>query len=336
MKVGILTKILREKTFEEALEQISSVGYEAITLGSGGLSNNPEDHCNAERLVNNPEELKRFMALIEKYNLEVTCIANPSNPVHPQKAIAEKLDRELRDCILLAEKMGVDRISTFSGCPGDHENAMYPNWISYAWPYDFSHVLKWQWEEVLIPYWKDLVQFAREHHVNKIGLEFHPGFCVFNPKTLIKLREAVGPELGVCLDVSHLLWMGMDPVVVIEKLKDCVWQVHGKDVTFRPNALAENGVIEIGGFGDLTERSWYFSIPGYGHDLTLWKKIVHALQMIGYDKDICFEHEDALVGRDEGIVKAYDFLSQAILSEPAGNCSWTADVKKQKFSYLNL
>lgn len=334
MKIGILTKVLREKPFEEALAQLKDVGYQAISLGSAGMSNNEDDHCNAGRLLANPDEYKRFTKLIDKYGMEATNILVTANPVHPQKSVAQQHDKELREAILLAEKMGIDRICTFSGCPGDHEGALYPNWISYSWPYDFSHVLKWQWEEVLVPYWRDLTAFARKHNVHKIAMEFHPGFCVFNPRTLLKLREAVGPEIGVCLDVSHLFWMGMDPVVVIEKLKDCIWQVHAKDATIRPHKMAENGVFELEGRGDLLDRSWYFSIPGYGHDMQVWKTIVETLRIVGYEGDLSVEHEDSLMGRDEGIRKAFEFLSQVVLEEPAANCRWTDGMKESRFPHL--
>lgn len=320
MKVGVLSSIMRENTFEEALEYFSSVGFEMITYGSGGLEHRPDEHCNAEFLLNHPEELKKFAELIEKYHMKTSIIACPSNPVHPQKSVREKMDKDLRDCILLAEQLGVDRVSTFSGCPGDNPNAVYPNWISYCWPHEFRHVLKWQWEKELIPYWRGLVAFAKAHGVQKIALEFHPNMCVYNTETLLRLRDEVGPELGVCLDVSHLFWMGMDPIVVIDKLKDCIWSVHGKDTNMRAHKIKENGVIDAKYFDREKERSWNFTIPGYGHDLQTWKEIVLALRMAGYDRDICFEHEDRLMGLYEGCEKAYAFLKQAMQETEEDKC----------------
>ena len=37
---------------------------------------------------------------------------------------------------------------------------MYPNWVTCAWPPDYPEILEWQWEKVLIPYWRESVQFA--------------------------------------------------------------------------------------------------------------------------------------------------------------------------------
>lgn len=339
MKVGVLTRIMKEKSFEDALAYFSDIGYEMITYGSGGLENRSTEHCDAEFLLANPGELQKFKSTIEKYHMETSIIACPANPVHPQKKIAEKMDRDLRNCILLAEKMGVDRVSTFSGCPGDNPNAVYPNWVSYCWPYEFTHVLKWQWEQVLIPYWVDLVKFAKQHHVNKIALEFHPNLCVYNTETLLKLREYAGEELGVCLDVSHLFWMGMDPVMVVDKLKDCLWSVHAKDTILRKYKIAENGVIETKHIRDYQNRAWNFVIPGFGHDMATWKEIVVALRYAGYDRDLCFEHEDMMMGQEEGCEKAFAFLKQCIQETEEERCGmrWRSSMDKESgvdYSYL--
>lgn len=110
-------------------------------------------------------------------------------------------------------------INCFSGCPGDCETSEHPNWVVCPWPDDFSEIVKWQWKEKLIPYWKEKVAFAKEHGVHKFALEMHPGFCVYNPETALRLREAVGPEIGVNFDPSHLIWRGIDPAYAIRVLE---------------------------------------------------------------------------------------------------------------------
>ena len=65
---------------------------------------------------------------------------------------------------------------------------------------------------MLTAYWKKASAFAMEHGVERIALEMHPGFCVYNAETMLKLREAVGPIMGANFDPSHLFWQGCDPV----------------------------------------------------------------------------------------------------------------------------
>jgi sugar phosphate isomerase/epimerase len=43
------------------------------------------------------------------------------NALHPDPAIDEAHRRDCRDTILLAERLGVKRVITFAGCPGDSE-----------------------------------------------------------------------------------------------------------------------------------------------------------------------------------------------------------------------
>ncbi len=130
--------------------------------------------------------------------------------------------------ILLAEKLGVKRIITFSGCPGGSKVDITPNWIICPWPEELSKALQWQWEERLFPFWIKEAGFARDHGV-KICIEMHPGFTVYNPETLMKLRNICGKNIGANLDPSHLFWQGIDPANAVKVLKDAIFHIHAKD-----------------------------------------------------------------------------------------------------------
>lgn len=49
--------------------------------------------------------------------MTVCAIAAHGNNVHPDKEIAAAYDSDFRNAVLLAEKMGVDTVITFSGMP---------------------------------------------------------------------------------------------------------------------------------------------------------------------------------------------------------------------------
>ena len=83
-----------------------------------------------------------------------------------------------------------------------------------------EEILKYQWEEKLIPYWTEIAGLARSYGVERIALELHGNQCVYNVPSLKKLRDAVGPVIGANLDPSHLFWMGADPLVAAEALGD--------------------------------------------------------------------------------------------------------------------
>ena len=335
MKLGCNSNLYAELPFSAALEKLQDYGFTSLTFGIGGLEHLPEDHCNAEVLLEDKAAFREFEGTISKYGFSPNSIGCQSNPLHPRKEIAARDDHDLRLSVLMAERLGMDRINVFSGCPGGGPDAKYPNWVAYNWPRDFSAMLQWQWNESLIPYWKDFVKFAKQHGVDKIGMEFHPNWLVYNTDTLLRLREAVGPEIGVCLDPSHLFWMGMDPVVVIDKLSDCIFQVHGKDTMLIDHKIKENGVIETHDTTDLANRAYSFGIPGDGHDLQVWKGIVRALLRAGYDRDICFEHEDCYMDREEGIARGVAFLKQALIDSERDNMFWKMRVGAKKYPYLD-
>lgn len=320
MKLGVFTTLLSNLPLEEALKYFKSLGIEMVEIGCGGYPGNA--HADPDVLLADDAKLEEFKALIKKYDMEISALSCHGNPVHPNKELAAEWDKTIRNTILLAEKLGLHQINTFSGCPGDCETAKYPNWVVCPWPDDFTEILKWQWEEKLIPYWKDLVAFAKQHGVDKIALELHPGFCVYNTESLLKLREAVGPEIGANFDPSHLIWQGMDPVACIRKLGDAIFHFHAKDTKIDKYNTAINGVLDTKSYGDELHRSWIFRSVGYGNDYAYWKDMISELRLAGYDYAISIEHEDSLMSQNEGLSKAVKFLKDVLITEDTGAAWW--------------
>lgn len=320
MKLGVFTTLLSNLSLEEALKYFKTLGIEMVEIGSGGYPG--KAHANPDVLLNDEKALEDFKALIAKYGLQISALSCHANPVHPDKEIAADHDKVIRDTILLAEKLGISQINTFSGCPGDSEGAKAPNWVTCPWPNKFSEVLEWQWNEVLIPYWKDLVAFAKAHGVNKIGLELHPGFCVYNTESLLRLRAAVGEEIGANLDPSHLIWQGMDPVAVIRALGPAIFHFHAKDTKIDKYNTAVNGVLDTKTYTDEINRSWIFRSVGYGNDASYWKDIISNLRLVGYDHAISIEHEDSLMSQNEGLTKAVNMLKEVLITEATGEAWW--------------
>ena len=174
MKLGVFAVLLSQQSFEDACRYLSDSGVQAIEIGTGGYPGNA--HCNPAELLKDPAGIAKLQDTARRYNLEIACLSCHGNPVHPQKDLADAFHKDYTDTVLLAEKLGVNRVVTFSGCPGDHPGAMYPNWVTCPWPDDFGKILEYQWNDVLIPYWDKTAKFSAEHGVDKIALEMHPGF----------------------------------------------------------------------------------------------------------------------------------------------------------------
>ena len=321
MKLSVLANLYGSKTLEETLQILTGLGIHTVELGAGGYPG--KAHCNPAELLADPDKYDEFIATLKKYDVEVCALACHGNPLHPDKAVAESFDTDFRNAVLLAEKMGVDTVITFSGCPGDHEGAKYPNWVTCPWPEDFLAILDWQWSEKVIPYWTETAAFALAHNVPRIAFEMHPGFCVYNPATLLRLREAVGAVIGANFDPSHLIWQGMDPVAAIRELKGAIYHVHAKDTKIDKYNTACNGVLDTKHYGDELNRSWIFRTVGYGNGETYWRDLISNLRLCGYDRVLSIEHEDSLMTIDEGLSKAVAFLKDVcIFEEKPTTMSW--------------
>ena len=267
-------------------------------------------------MLKDEKALETFKETIAAGGLPINTLSCHGNPVHPDKATRESYREDFRNTILLCEKLGIKKIIGFSGCPGDSLDAKYPNWVTCPWPNDFSDLLKWQWEEVLIPYWKEETQFAEAHGIEKIALEMHPGFCVYNPETLLTLRAAVGDVIGANFDPSHLIWQGIDPVAAIRELKGAIYHFHAKDTKIDKYNTAKFGVLDTKHYSDEANRSWIFRSVGYGNGLDYWRDMISNLRLVGYDKVMSIEHEDSLMTPEEGLCHAVEFLKESIIRAP--------------------
>lgn len=156
------------RKLEDALDYVVSKGLKAVEIGTGGYPGN--SHCNPKELLENEAALQEFKHAIESRGLIISALSCHGNPLHPQKELADKDHEVFVDTVKLAQKLGVKVVNTFSGCPGDHEGAKYPNWPVAPWPNDYQEILAWQWENKVIPYWTEQAAFATAHDV-KIGLE---------------------------------------------------------------------------------------------------------------------------------------------------------------------
>lgn len=320
MKLGVFTPVFQNESMEgmlEALRQWPEITM--LEIGTGGWPGG--QHLQLSEMLGNATGISAYKRRLAEAGLGISALSCHGNAVHPDPAIAERDDRLLRQTVELAKQMEVPVVVTFSGCPGGSAADRTPNWITAAWPPEYGEALGWQWEERLIPYWVEAAGFAAGHGV-KVALEAHPGFAVYNVETMLRLRAAAGPTVGMTLDPSHLWWQGMDLPTVIAAAGEAIFHVHAKDVAFSPANVARNGVLDAKGYTRMRERSWMFRTVGWGHGEMEWKGIVSALRMAGYDGVLSIEHEDALASVEEGLGSAVGMLSRVVLREGAVEAWW--------------
>jgi len=318
MRVGCFTALLSQFPLEKVLEKLKTLGISTVELGTGNYPGGP--HCSLDMLTSKPK-LTEFKKLIADHGFTISALSCHGDALHPDAAFAKKNQEISRKTIQLAEKLEVPVVIDFSGCPGDSDKSKYPNWVTCPWPPHYLEILDWQWNKKVIPYWTKHAKFASDHGV-KVAIEMHPGFVVYNPETMLRLREITGPSVGCNYDPSHMFWQGIDPIAAIRLLGDAIFHVHAKDTQIYDVNLPMTGVLDTKKYTDERKRSWIFRTVGYGHSNQWWTEFISTLRMFGYDYVLSIEHEDSLMSADEGLTKAASFLNNIMIRESVGLAWW--------------
>lgn len=318
MRIGVFTALLSALSLDEVLKKLVKLNVHTVELGTGNHPGDP--HCKLS-MLESASELAEFKKRLDDHGFTISALSCHGNALHPNPE-KSKHDREVnRRTILLAEKLGVPVVNDFSGCPGDSLQAKQPNWVTCPWPGEFLEMLRWQWEEIATPYWTEHAKFAADHGV-RIALEMHPGFLVYSPETMLKLRAIAGPSVGCNFDPSHLFWQNIDPIAAIRVLGDAIFHVHAKDTQLYPVNLPRTGVLDTKPYTEERNRGWIFRTCGYGHGAEWWKEFISTLRMFGYDYVLSIEHEDSLLSAEEGLRKSAAFLQDAVVSEKSAAAWW--------------
>jgi sugar phosphate isomerase/epimerase len=303
--IGVFDPVFPDLPLEQMLDKVKGYGLEALEIGAGGYPG--DHHCNTHELLADTAKLRAWKKAFDDRSLTVAALSCHGNPVHPDAKIAARDAETFRRTVLLAEKLEVPVIVGFSGCPGGSANDTMPNWATYRWPPEYAQILDWQWKEKVIPYWKEAAKFARDHGIRKLAFEMHPGFVVYNPMTLLRLREAVGEEIGANCDLSHLFWQGCDPLEVIRLLakNGALFHAHMKDTVMYKDNVGKYGVLNFAfDKSELPQASETFRAVGYGHSANTWKEIVRTYMEVGYPGILSIENEDPILTGEVGVERA--------------------------------
>ena len=318
MKVGVFTALLGQLPLDDVLTKLKSNGITTVELGTGNYPGDP--HCKLS-MLDNAKELKSFKTKLEDNGITISALSCHGNPLHPNPAVARAYQDVNQKTIRLAEKLGVPVVIDFSGCPGDHKDAKFPNWVTCPWPPEYLEVLAWQWEKCAVPFWTKRAKFAEDHGV-KIAIEMHPGFLAYSPETMLKLRAIGGKSIGCNYDPSHMFWQGIDPIAAIRILGDAIFHVHAKDTQIYDRNLPMTGVLDTKKYTDEAHRAWIFRTVGYGHGAEWWSEFISTLRMFGYDYVLSIEHEDSILSPEEGLTKAIKFLDSIVIKESPTAAWW--------------
>lgn len=311
MKLALCTDVLAGLAFPEMLDRVKQYGITGVEMTAGGWS--PCPHVKTEELLASSAALAAFRGELEKRGMEIVALNCSGNPLAPG-ALGEKHTASSYRTVELAAKLGVKKIVMMSGLPGGGPDDKIPNWITstVSWPDYMPGVIDYQWNEVAIPWWQAFTRHAAEHGIEQIALEEFPSQLVYNPSTLLRLREAVGDIIGMNLDPSHLIAMGADPIAAARKLEGVIYHVHGKDARIERGLADVDGLLEYQPVTQTKTRTWNYVAVGCGQDLKWWKEFFSVLRMTGYNGYVSLEMEDLTMCVEAGLRTSIDALNATL------------------------
>jgi len=313
MRIGVFTDSTLHLSLADSLDRYQEWGITAVEIGTGNFS--PAPHLDLQTMLADAGARQRMRADLDRRGMLISALNCSGNPIHPQADMAAHDAQVIRDTIRLAGELGVNRVVTMSGCPGE-PGGRHPNWVTFTWPPHFAELLTWQWDEVILPYWTKTAAYARSLGV-VLCFEMHPGMSVYNTASLLRLRHAISDTITANLDPSHLWWQGMDPLEVVRALGPAVGFVHAKDTRIDPTITGINGCLDTILPSLPVNMPWVFRAVGFGHGAGWWRDFISVLQMHGYDGVLSIEHEDPLMGLEDGTRMAAEFLTPLVFSPPS-------------------
>src|SRR5437879_10682961 len=169
MKIGMITDSLGKLSFDELLDTAAELGIGRLEFAGGNWSSAP--HLALDVLLDSAAARREFAASLADHGITLSALNCSGNPVHPGEH-GNRHREVTRKTIALAGLMGVERVVMMSGCPGGPGDAN-ANWVTTCWPPETATILAYQWDEVLVPLWRDLVAYETEHGVWKMCLALY-------------------------------------------------------------------------------------------------------------------------------------------------------------------
>jgi sugar phosphate isomerase/epimerase len=307
MRLAIKTCTL-DMPFTDMLDFCVQQGVGAVEIGTGNWSGAP--HIDLDEMVSSAAARTRWQDELRRRGIELCALNCSGNPLayEQEMLVTEKTFR-------LAEQLGVKKIVMMSGLPAGCAGDRTPVWITTSWPPETQDILDYQWNEVCIPAWERLVKLAESCGIQQIALENHGMQLVYNPETLLRLRDAVGPMVGMNLDPSHLFWMGGDPIEAARVLGEhsAIYHLHGKDSRPERRLSGPNGLLDTKPIDAFRSRAWNYVAVGAGHGLQWWQEFFSVVRMCGYDGDVSLEMEDLTLPMLEGHLTSLRTLKDALV-----------------------
>lgn len=282
MKLGFLTACLPQLSLEELVTWASEKGFQSLELAAWPVESDRDYQARQIDADNfDKDEAKRVKELFKKYELEISGFGYYENNIHPDLKKREFFLNHLKKVINTASLLDVELVGTFVGANPDLSPAENINEIGKV----LGEIVKYA-EDAGV---KIMIENCPMENWVKFGL---PGNYAFSPELWEALfNEIPSDNFGLNLDPSHLYWLGIDYLQIVEDFSSKIFHAHAKDAE-----ILVDGVNRFGIFGEQVDPTpwesgwWRYRMPGTGE--IDWGKFIQKLQEFGYDYVLSIEHED--------------------------------------------
>lgn len=224
MKLGFITSILEDFTYEEMIDFASEHGFECVEVASwkkekaerryAGVS-----HIDAERVLGDDSYAAHISGYAKEKNVEISALAYYPNVMDADRNKGEAAVEHLKNVILASAKLNVNMVTTFIG--RDQTKTVEENLL----------LVKKVWEPVIRLAEENGVKIAIENCPMLFGPDQWPGGqnLMTTPAVWRKVFEILDSDcLGINYDPSHFVWQMIDPIRPIYEFKDKIFHVHYK------------------------------------------------------------------------------------------------------------
>jgi len=301
MKLGFVSAILAEQTFEKVISFAGQAGYSCVEImcwpvGKAERRYAGVTHIDVTDL--SKKSIEEIQNTLEQNGVSISGLGYYPNPLEDNKKNADRYITHIKKVIDASGQLGLKNVNTFIG--RDHKSSVEDNFKRFR------------------KVWPGIIKYAEKRKV-KVAIENCPMFfsddewpggknLASSPAIWRRMfKEIPSKYFGLNYDPSHLVWQFMDYIKPIYEFKERIFHVHIKDAKLKREKLDDVGILA-------TPLSFHSpKLPGLG-DVD-WGRFFSALTDIGYNGAACVEVEDrsyegSLEMRKQSLIQSREYLRQ--------------------------
>ncbi|MFW5728768.1 MAG: sugar phosphate isomerase/epimerase family protein [Spirochaetota bacterium] len=301
MKLGFLSAIVPDLSFEEVIDVAADYGYDCVEVACWPMGKAERRYAGVTHIdvdTLDAAQVRKIKDYLDKRGVSISGLGYYPNHLDPDPEKSAYTVEHFKKVISASAKLGINQANTFVG--RDKSKDLDSNFARF--------------KEV----WPDIVKHAEKENV-KIGIENCPMLFTWDewpggnnlassPANWRRMFEIIpSRNFGLNYDPSHMIWQMMDYISPIYEFSDRIFHAHVKDAKLREDLLDDVGIMA-------TPLEYHTpKLPGLG-DVD-WGAYFSALTDIGYDGATCVEvedraYEESLEARKASLLQSYTYCRQ--------------------------